>query len=91
VSDLDLQAIPRLASKAMLRHDTVRDTDLLLLPERVVRLNQSSAAILRLCDGARTVGAVVARLQADFDTTDLTGDVVGFLNDARTRGWVVLT
>lgn len=88
---LDLQATPRLASKAMLRHDTVRDADLLLLPERVVRLNESSAAILRLCDGARTVGAMVTQLQVDFGAVDLTGDVVGFLSDAHTRGWVVLT
>jgi len=89
VTELDLQATPRLAAKAMLRHDTVRGADLLLLPERVVRLNASSAAILRLCDGSRTVDAMVAQLQADFDAGDLTADVVAFLRDARTHGWVV--
>lgn len=89
MTELDLQATPRLAAKAMLRHDTVRGADLLLLPERVVRLNASSAAILRLCDGSRTVDAMVAQLQADFDARDLTGDVVAFLRDARTHGWVV--
>lgn len=85
----ELTAVPRLASKAMLRHDNVRDVELLLLPERVVLLNKSGAAILGLCDGNRTVHQVVEQLERDFETTDLVNDVMAFLKDARGRGWVV--
>ena len=86
----DLTATPRLATKAMLKHDNVRDVELLLLPERVVLLNKSGAAILGLCDGSRTVQQLVERLEHDFEATDLTHDVMAFLQDASGRGWVVV-
>lgn len=87
----ELTATPRLATKAMLKHDRVRDVELLLLPERVVLLNTSSAAILGLCDGNRTVRQLVEKLEHDFEATDLANDVISFLNDASGRGWVVVT
>ncbi|MFJ7217455.1 pyrroloquinoline quinone biosynthesis peptide chaperone PqqD [Amycolatopsis sp. NPDC098790] len=86
----DPAATPRLATKAVLKHDDVRDVELLLLPERVVLLNKSSAAILGLCDGSRTVRQLVEQLERDFGAADLTGDVVAFLQDAGGRGWVVV-
>ena len=91
MDESDLTAVPNLASKAMLKYDSVRDVALLLLPERVVLLNTSGAAILGLCDGSRTVQAVVAQLEHDFEAVDLTNDVMTFLKDARGRGWVVVT
>ncbi|MDN5919564.1 MAG: pyrroloquinoline quinone biosynthesis peptide chaperone PqqD [Pseudonocardia sp.] len=87
----DLTATPRLATKAMLKHDRVRDVELLLLPERVVLLNTSSAAILGLCDGNRTVRQLVEKLEHDFEAPDLVNDVMSFLEDASGRGWVVVT
>ena len=91
MEETDLTAVPRLATKAMLKHDTVRDVELLLLPERVVLLNKSGAAILGLCDGSRTVGQVVTQLEHEFEAADLGKDVMTFLEDARGRGWVVVT
>jgi pyrroloquinoline quinone biosynthesis protein D len=86
----DLTATPRLATKAMLKHDRVRDVELLLLPERVVVLNKSGAAILGLCNGTRTVRELVEQLERDFEATDLVGDIMSFLEDATGRGWVVV-
>lgn len=91
MDDNDLAATPRLAAKAMLKHDSVRDVELLLLPERVVLLNKSGAAILGLCDGSRTVRQVVDQLEHDFEAVDLADDVMTFLKDARGRGWVMVT
>ncbi|QRP45749.1 pyrroloquinoline quinone biosynthesis peptide chaperone PqqD [Amycolatopsis sp. FDAARGOS 1241] len=91
MDETDLTAIPRLATKAMLKHDNVRNVELLLLPERVVLLNTSGAAILGLCDGSRTVRDVVDQLEKDFEAADLANDVMKFLEDACGRGWVVVT
>ncbi|OLT41281.1 pyrroloquinoline quinone biosynthesis protein PqqD [Saccharomonospora sp. CUA-673] len=91
MDESELAGRPRLVGKAMLRHDDVRDVELLLLPERVVLLNKSGAAILSLCDGNRTVREVVDQLEQDFAATDLVNDVMTFLKDARGRGWVVVT
>ncbi len=79
---------PRLVPKCRLRFDKVRGGDMLLLPERVVQLNTSSAAILRLCDGTRTAAAITAKLEADFEADGLSEDVLGFLREAREKGWV---
>ena len=87
----DLTATPRLATEAMLKHDSVRDVELLLLPERVVLLSASGAAVLGLCDGSRTVQQMVDQLEQDFEAPDLGNDVLSFLDDASGRGWVVVT
>lgn len=91
MDNADLTVTPRLAAKAILKHDSVRNIELLLLPERVVRLNASGAAILSLCDGNRTVGQVVSRLEKDFGASGLAGDILTFLDCANAQGWVVLT
>ena len=69
---------PRLARKALLRYDPVRATELLLLPERVIKLNSTGAAVLRLCDGHRTVAEIVEQLQSRYETPD-GAEVAGFL------------
>ncbi|MPZ61247.1 MAG: pyrroloquinoline quinone biosynthesis peptide chaperone PqqD [Propionibacteriales bacterium] len=73
----------------MLRYDSVRQAHLLLLPERVVRLNDSGAAILTRCDGTATVAEVVADLETEFELSGLADDVTAFLDDAVVHGWVV--
>lgn len=85
---MDPDGKPRLVPKGRLRFDKVRGDDMLLLPERVVRLNTSSAAILRLCDGTRTTTEIIAKLEAEFEADGLSGDVLGFLREAREKGWV---
>lgn len=69
---------PKLARRAMLRHDAVRSADLLLLPERVIKLNPSGAAVLRLCNGHRTVVEIMEHLRSRYDSPDQ-AEVAGFL------------
>ena len=81
--------MPRLADGALVRRDRVRGEDQLLMPERVVRLNATGAAILRCCDGQRTVDEVVATLEGQFGATGIGPDVERFLTDFGEKGWVV--
>lgn len=83
-----LSARPRLVRKAVLRYDQVRQTHVLLLPERVVKLNASSAAILARCDGTATVSEIIEKLQAEFQATGIASDVTAFLTAAAGHGWV---
>ena len=62
-TEIDSTAIPRLGRGVKLRYDRSRDRTVLLLPETVVVLNGTGAAILELCDGVRTVADVVAALR----------------------------
>ncbi|AEF99161.1 pyrroloquinoline quinone biosynthesis peptide chaperone PqqD [Methylomonas methanica] len=60
----------------------------ILYPEGMVELNQSSAEILKLCDGTRTLPQIVAELEEKFATAGLTNDITNFLNVALQNGWI---
>jgi pyrroloquinoline-quinone synthase len=70
---------PRLARHAVLRRDDVRGLDLILLPERVVKLTPTAAEVIRLCDGGRTVDAIIIELQAKYVGPGLAADVVALI------------
>jgi pyrroloquinoline quinone biosynthesis protein D len=79
---------PALSRSVTLRHDRVRGTDLLVMPERVVVLRGSAGAVLRLCDGERTLGAIVAELAERFPGASVATEVPKFLGRLREEGWM---
>jgi pyrroloquinoline quinone biosynthesis protein D len=80
---------PRLPRWVRLEWDRVRERHVLLAPEEVVALNRTSAAILSLCDGERTVGEIVEELRGQYDR--VAGDEVGaFLARLAARRWLEL-
>ncbi|MBF6327697.1 pyrroloquinoline quinone biosynthesis peptide chaperone PqqD [Nocardia transvalensis] len=58
--------VPRLRPGVRLTHDPARG-ELALLPEGVVVLNDTAAAVLALCDGASSVDRIVERLGERYD------------------------
>jgi pyrroloquinoline quinone biosynthesis protein D len=58
---------PRLAPHVRLTFDPARQRHVLLTPEAVTLLNDTGAAILRLCDGERTVGEILAELRGRYE------------------------
>ncbi|MGW2747257.1 pyrroloquinoline quinone biosynthesis peptide chaperone PqqD [Streptomyces sp. NPDC001450] len=79
---------PAIARGVLLRHDPVRDTDLLLLPERVVVLHGRAGTVLRRCDGSRTVAGIVAELSAEYPGAPVAVEVPHFLAGLRKEGWL---
>ncbi|MFI9402475.1 pyrroloquinoline quinone biosynthesis peptide chaperone PqqD [Nocardia sp. NPDC052316] len=58
--------LPRLRPGVRLTRDSVRG-ELALLPEGVVVLNDTAAAVLALCDGTHSIDRMVQRLGAEYD------------------------
>jgi coenzyme PQQ biosynthesis protein PqqD len=56
-------ARPKLARRARLRRDALSGRDVLLYPERGLVLSPSASEILALCDGTRTLDAIVSSLE----------------------------
>lgn len=79
---------PKLVRGARLRFDKVRGSHVLMLPETAVMLSDTSAEILKLCDGERSPDGIVAELRARYPEADLRGDVLEFLEDAKTQRWL---
>lgn len=84
----DLTHRPKLTRGARLRFDKVRGSHVLMLPETAVMLSDTSAEILGLCDGERSVDELVAELSTRYPGADLRGDVLEFLADAKSQRWL---
>lgn len=67
--DLTSAMRPKLATKARLQLDTVTGKPMLLYPEGVVMLNETGAAILRLCDGTLTINDILSSLAQQYAVT----------------------
>lgn len=66
MTSLPESTVPRLRPGVRLASDPARG-ELALLPERVVVLNDTAAAVLACCDGEASIGGVVERLSQDYD------------------------
>ena len=85
---IDLQQCPRVAKMFKLQWEEVQQSWVLLYPEGMVKLNGSAGEIMKRLDGSTTVAALISALERDFDTTDLSADVLDFLHIAQGKGWV---
>ena len=69
---------PTLATKARVQIDKVSGEPVLLYPEGVVMLNETGAAIVKLCDGEHSFAEIVAELAQHYQVTpELLRDDVG--------------
>lgn len=82
---------PRLSPRVRLRFEPDRSEWLLLWPERGVQLNDGARAIVRLCDGTRTVEEIVDKLAEDWSAPreTLQRDVDALLARLAARGLLV--
>jgi pyrroloquinoline quinone biosynthesis protein E len=78
---------PRLSPKARVRPDPRDGRPVLLSPERGLRLGDTAAAIVALCDGTRAQDAIVDELAARYraDRARIAADVAALLADLHAR------
>jgi pyrroloquinoline quinone biosynthesis protein D len=77
-------SVPKLWRLARLDYDKVRQRHVLLYPEGAVLLNETGAAILELCNGARTVSEIVSILTERYHA-DVSADVTEYLGHMAER------
>lgn len=75
---IPLTARPRLSRHARLQWDPVREKQVILMPEGVLALNPTAAAIVALCDGQRSVSAIISTLSEQYNKA-VDEDVLTFL------------
>ena len=80
---------PRLVDGARLQYDDVREEHLLLVPEGAVRLNETAAHVLELCDGRRSLDDIARALSARYDGAEVHDDVRELVDALAERGLVV--
>jgi len=84
-------SVPALARGTQLRFDGMRERWVLLVPERVLAPDDIAVEVLKLCDGARSVGAIIDELAARYAALreEIAGDVVEMLQDLAKSGFLV--
>lgn len=85
--------IPKLPRGVRLHHDHVRDTWVLLAPERAITLDAVGHAILTEVDGTRSFGEITGVLAARYDAPqeEIQKDSAGFLTALRNRRFLDVT
>lgn len=72
----------------LLRWEEPQRAYVMLYPEGVVKLNETAAAILQLCDGIRPVAQIVEELNTRYADTDVSNVVYRFLETSHAKGWI---
>jgi pyrroloquinoline quinone biosynthesis protein D len=91
MKDVDASSVPRLLPGVRLRalDDGAR---VLLVPEGVIKLSITGAAVIEAIDGTRDVAAIVASMGERFDASgaDIAADVTDLLAQFAQRTWIEL-
>ncbi|MCO6440809.1 MAG: pyrroloquinoline quinone biosynthesis peptide chaperone PqqD [Nitrococcus mobilis] len=89
---LTAQTIVRLTPTYRLQWEQMQDAYVLLYPDGMVTLNATAGEILARCDGVHSVAEIIADLQRLYPAADaatqLTADVLEFMEVARNEGWL---
>lgn len=74
---------PYLPRHVKLRHDASRERWIILAPERVFNPDDIAVAVLKLCDGKRSVSEIAATLAAEYQAPVdvVSSDVIAMLQD----------
>ncbi len=82
---------PAMPRHVKLRHDKVRDAWTILAPERIFNPNAVAVAVLRLCDGNRTVDEIAGTLAESYKAPKETilADVISMLQELADKGVVI--
>ena len=81
---------PVLPRHAKLKFDETRQVWVILAPERVLAPDEIAVEVLQLCDGARSVEAVIDQLAAKYaaERGAIATDVIAMLQDLADKGFL---
>ncbi|MBH1957302.1 MAG: pyrroloquinoline quinone biosynthesis peptide chaperone PqqD [Burkholderiales bacterium] len=86
---VELPAHPRLSRLYRLQYEPVQTAWVLLYPEGMVKLSDSSAEILRRCNGQLSADEMSAELETLFSVQGIGPQVRDLLQEGVRRGWIV--
>ncbi|MDR2876415.1 MAG: pyrroloquinoline quinone biosynthesis peptide chaperone PqqD [Methylobacillus sp.] len=82
--------IYRLAPHYRLQWEDAQQCYVLLFPEGMIKLNGGAGEIIKRMNGEKTVATIVDELKQAFpDVPDLEGDIIGMVELAAEKAWIV--
>lgn len=85
-----METRPQLPAYLKLRHDAGRGRWILLAPERVLTPDDTAVAVLKLCDGQKTVEDIVQALAKEYSAPAdvIRSDVIELLQGLADKGYI---
>ena len=81
-------SVPQVAPTKRLQWEEAQNCWVILYPEGMIKLNGSSAEIMKRIDGKRTVAEIIADLKKAFPGAELDNDVYAFMEVAHEQQWI---
>ena len=87
---VDAETRPHLPAYLKLRHDAGRGRWVLLAPERILTPDETAVAVLKLCDGKRSVEEITEALAKDYaaPVDVIRKDVLELLQGLADKGYI---
>lgn len=84
-------SVLRMPPHIKLRHEAGRGRWIILGPERVFEPDEPAVAVLKRCDGVRSVTQIVEELSKEYDApaAEIETDVIGMFQELADKGVVV--
>jgi pyrroloquinoline quinone biosynthesis protein D len=88
---VDASSVLRMPPHIKLRHEAGRGRWIILGPERVFEPDEPAVAVLKRCDGVRSVTDIVEELSKEYDApaAEIQSDVIGMFQELADKGVVV--
>ena len=85
--ELSAGSVPHLPRGVRVHYDTIRNTHVLLAPERAFDLDDIALEVLKLVDGRRSIREIASNLAARYDADQdlIEADVIDMLNGLANR------
>lgn len=81
-------SVPQVVPGKRLQFEEAQNCWVILYPEGMIKLNGSSAEIMKRVDGSRSVAAIIDDLKQAFPGVELDNDVYAFMEVAHEQQWI---
>jgi len=86
----DINKIPKLSQMFRFQWEEAQNCHVILYPEGMIKLSGSAGEIMKQIDGKASVANIIQTLSNLFDGADVGDDVIAFLSEAESNGWIEL-
>ncbi|HTT08567.1 MAG TPA: pyrroloquinoline quinone biosynthesis peptide chaperone PqqD [Gammaproteobacteria bacterium] len=80
--------VPQVAPTKRLQWEEAQNCWVILYPEGMIKLNSSSAEIMKRIDGKRSIAEIIADLKKAYPGVELDNDVYAFMEVAHEQQWI---
>jgi len=87
---MNKDAIPSLSRMFRFQWEEAQQCHVILYPEGMVKLSGSAGEIMKHVDGEASVNSIIQTLSDLFDGADVGDDVIAFMTEAKSNGWIEL-